>query len=162
VDALLRDEVEPTLAGVELDGYRARLLERFANPALAHRCAQIAMDGSQKMPQRILDTIRDRLQAGQAIDRLALTVACWWWHQRAPGADDPLAAELHAHWLRSTGRADPAHRADAHAHAQAQALTQFQPVFGDLAGAPALVAALAPHLRSLAERGPLATLETMP
>ena len=165
VDALLRDEVEPTLAGVDLDGYRARLLERFANPALAHRCAQIAMDGSQKMPQRILDTIRDRIRAGQAIDRLALSVAAWWWHQRERGADDPLAAELRAHWLRSAGSADPAdptERADAHAQAQAQALTHFQPVFGDLAGAPALVAALAPHLRSLAERGPLATLESMP
>lgn len=157
VDALLRDEVEPTLAGVELDGYRARLLERFANPALAHRCAQIAMDGSQKLPQRILDTLRDRLRSGHPIDRLSLTVAAWWRHQRTPGADDPLAAELHAHWLRSAGDTGRDESADL-----ARALTQFPPVFGDLAGAPALVAALAPHLRSLAERGPLATLESLP
>ena len=160
VDALLRDEVEPTLAGVDLDGYRARLLERFANPALAHRCAQIAMDGSQKMPQRILDTVRDRLRTGGTIDRLALTVAAWWWHQNAPGADDPLAAELQAHWQRSGGGRAGAGGTDA--VRLASSLTHFQPVFGDLAGAAALVAALAPHLRSLAERGPLATLESLP
>lgn len=148
VDALLRDEVEPTLPDVDLAGYRVRLLARFANPALAHRCAQIAMDGSQKLPQRILDTVRDRLRAGQGIQRLALTIAAWWWHQRQPDVDDPQAAVLHAHWLRCAGDAD--------------ALTRHAPVFGDLAGAPALVAALAPHLRSLAERGAPATLETLP
>lgn len=148
LDALLRDEVEPTLSGVDLAGYRQRLLTRFANPALAHRCAQIAMDGSQKLPQRILDTVRARLQAGQPITRLALTVAAWWWHQRQPGVDDPMAADLHAHWLRAGGDADT--------------LTRFAPVFGDLAGAPALVAALQPHLRSLAERGVAATLENLP
>ncbi len=49
VDALLRDEVAPTLAdeltGFDLDAYRVQLLQRFANPALAHRTMQIAMDG---------------------------------------------------------------------------------------------------------------------
>lgn len=148
LDALLRDEIEPTLTDVDLVGYRARLLDRYANPALAHRLAQIAMDGSQKLPQRILDTLRDRLRAGQSISRLALTVAAWWWFQRLPEVDDPLAAELHAHWQRSAGDAD--------------ALTRFGPVFGDLAGAPALVTALAPHLHSLADRGALATLEALP
>jgi len=48
---------------------------RFANPALKHRTWQIAMDGSQKLPQRLLGTIRDRLAAGGSIDRLALGVA---------------------------------------------------------------------------------------
>jgi mannitol-1-phosphate/altronate dehydrogenase len=36
-------------------------LERFANPALKHRTWQIAMDGSQKLPQRMLDGIRVHL-----------------------------------------------------------------------------------------------------
>jgi fructuronate reductase len=35
------------------------------------------MDGSQKLPQRLLGTIRDRLAAGQPFDRLALGVAAW-------------------------------------------------------------------------------------
>ena len=73
IEALLRDEIEPTLAPQLADAstqgtptfdmthYRLQLLHRFANPALAHRCAQIAMDGSQKLPQRLMAPLRDRL-----------------------------------------------------------------------------------------------------
>ena len=58
------DEVTPTLAappGIDLAEYRETLVRRFANPALPHRTQQIAMDGSQKLPQRILATVRDNL-----------------------------------------------------------------------------------------------------
>ena len=59
----------------DLESYRDALLDRFSNPALKHRTWQIAMDGSQKLPQRLLGTIRDRLAAGQPFSRLALGVA---------------------------------------------------------------------------------------
>ena len=70
---LMTEEAMPTLdmPGVDLGAYRDQLLERFRNPALKHRTWQIAMDGSQKLPQRLLGTIRDRLKAGQGIERLA-------------------------------------------------------------------------------------------
>jgi fructuronate reductase len=61
----------------DLTRYKAALLERFANPALKHRTWQIAMDGSQKLPQRLLGTIRDRLAVGQPFARLAVGVAAW-------------------------------------------------------------------------------------
>jgi Mannitol dehydrogenase C-terminal domain/Mannitol dehydrogenase Rossmann domain len=52
-------EVAPTLrVPGDLDAYQATLIARFANPALAHRTRQIAMDGSQKLPQRLLGPIR--------------------------------------------------------------------------------------------------------
>jgi fructuronate reductase len=78
--SLMDEEVTPTLnvpPGADLTCYKAALVERFANPALKHRTWQIAMDGSQKLPQRLLGTIRDRLAAGQPFDRLALGVAAW-------------------------------------------------------------------------------------
>ena len=53
------------------------LVERFGNPALPHRTQQIAMDGSQKLPQRLLNTVRDRLAAGGIYAHLALAVAGW-------------------------------------------------------------------------------------
>src|SRR3546814_1928085 len=65
-------EVTPTLrmpAGTDVAGYKSALLVRFANPALRHRTWQIAMDGTQKLPQRLLATIRERLRAGQPFDR---------------------------------------------------------------------------------------------
>jgi fructuronate reductase len=80
VRALMDEEVSPTLhmpAGVDLAAYKRELIARFSNPALRHRTWQIAMDGSQKLPQRILGTIRDRLAAGAPFPRLALAVAGW-------------------------------------------------------------------------------------
>ena len=137
--------------------YRERLLQRFANPALAHRCAQIAMDGSQKIPQRLLATLRDRLAVGAPIERLALALAGWLHFLRGHDeagrsymVDDPLAASLQACWREAPALGS--------AKACAEHLTRFAPVFADLAGEPRLVAALAPHLQSLRERGVLATL----
>ena len=158
LDALLRDEVEPTLIGLRVPAdYRERLLRRFSNPALAHRCAQIAMDGSQKVPQRWLATLRDRLAAGAPINHLALAVAAWLHFLRGHdeageryAIDDPLAAALQA--LHGDGEA--LHDA----RARAEHFTRFAPVFGDLASEPRLVAALAPALQSLRERGVAATL----
>ena len=73
-------EAAPTLprdAGLDPQKYVAALTERFDNTALQHRTAQIANDGSQKLPQRILGTVLDRLAAGAGADRLMLAVAAW-------------------------------------------------------------------------------------
>lgn len=80
IHAMMTHEIAPTLsvpASFDLLAYRDALLERYSNTALKHRCAQIAMDGSQKMPPRIFLTIEARLKAGESIERLALAVAAW-------------------------------------------------------------------------------------
>src|SRR5947209_18170233 len=63
--------------GADVTAYKRALMERYANPALRHRTWQICMDGSQKLPQRLLGSIRDRLAAGAPIDRLVMGVAGW-------------------------------------------------------------------------------------
>ncbi|CAN0371187.1 unnamed protein product, partial [Phaeothamnion confervicola] len=63
--------------GTDLKAYSASLLQRFANPALHHRTWQIAMDGSQKLPQRLLGTMQDRLRQGLPVHTHALAVAGW-------------------------------------------------------------------------------------
>jgi fructuronate reductase len=100
------EEATPTLsvpAGVDLAAYKRALIERFKNPALKHRTWQICMDGSQKLPQRLLGSIRDCLRLGAPFDRLALGVAGWM--RYITGVDeagrpidvrDPLATELRA------------------------------------------------------------------
>jgi fructuronate reductase len=103
---LMDEEAGPTLAahGVgDLADYKRRLIERFENRALRHRTWQIAMDGSQKLPQRLLGTARERLAAGAPIPRLALAVAGWMRYVtavddqgRAIDVRDPLAARLKA------------------------------------------------------------------
>jgi fructuronate reductase len=89
------EDASPTLdvpPGFDLAAYKSSLLERFANPALRHRVAQIAMDGSQKLPQRLLSVVRDRLAAGAEPRWAALAVAAWMRHvQTARVLDDPMA-----------------------------------------------------------------------
>jgi len=110
--ALLRrymvDEAAPTLDmpdGIDLDAYADSLLARFANDSLRHRLQQIAMDGSQKLPQRWLSGTLKRSAAGQSSPCVALGMAAWIHYTAGEdllgnryAVDDPLAkrfADLH-------------------------------------------------------------------
>lgn len=64
-------------AGFDINAYQQELRERYANPGLKHRTWQIAMDGSQKVPQRWLATLRDLLAQNQDTRVMALALAAW-------------------------------------------------------------------------------------
>ncbi len=77
---LMCEEVCPTVnppENLDLGQYCDELLQRFTNPNLHHRTAQIAMDGSQKIPARFSGVIRSRLLKGQPIEAVSLVVAAW-------------------------------------------------------------------------------------
>jgi len=81
----------PAAAGFDLVAYREALLARFANPALQHRCAQIATDSSEKIGQRWLPA----LQATHApLLRRMLAVWCYWLLYTDIGIDDPRRERL--------------------------------------------------------------------
>lgn len=81
----------PQLPGVNLDEYRSQLLARFANTAIAHRTEQIAMDGTEKLPQRILSPAMETLACGGNIFAFAFAVAAWMFYcVQNTGNDDPL------------------------------------------------------------------------
>ena len=61
----------------EAAAYRAALLERFANPRMRHALAQIAADGSQKLPVRILPVLRAERAAGRLPDVAVTVLAAW-------------------------------------------------------------------------------------
>lgn len=65
------------LPGIDFAAYAAELAERFTNPSIAHETYQIAMDGTQKLPQRILSPALDALQAGQSVRPFAFATAAW-------------------------------------------------------------------------------------
>lgn len=155
---LMHREVTPTLdvpAGTDVEAYKQALLKRFHNPRLRHRCWQIAMDGSQKLPQRLLNTIRDRLSANAPIDALALGVAAWM--RYVTGVDetgqsidvrDPLKDELRA-------RADAA---GLDAARLAPALLSIEKIFGrDLPANPTFTTAVTAALDGLIRHGARAT-----
>lgn len=103
---LMQSELAPTLdpaSGLDLVSYQSALLTRFANSALEHRLEQIAADGSQKMPLRLLQPLLIRLREGRSCAALTLAVAGWM--QYALGSDelggrrdvdDPLAGKFAA------------------------------------------------------------------
>ena len=99
IESLMRDEAAPTIdaaPGQNLAAYADALLDRFANPALDHRLIQIAMDGSQKIPQRWLETLAWHQRRGTRCPSLLAAIDAWIAFLRG-GAfpiDDPLADRL--------------------------------------------------------------------
>jgi fructuronate reductase len=155
---LLHEEVMDTLPGTlgDLRPYADALLARFANPALRHRTWQIAMDGSQKLPQRLLGTIRDRLDTDRSVDRLALGVAAWM--RYATGTDengnsidvrDPFAERF----------VEIRRAADTNAEALVSGFLGIREIFDkDLANSPAFRTVLIFHLHRLMKHGAIAVV----
>lgn len=100
-ETLMRSEAAPTIAvgpGQDLARYADDLIARFANPALNHRLIQIAMDGSQKLPQRWLETLAANRKMGRGCPAILAGLGCWIEHLRGRNGpvDDPRSAELKA------------------------------------------------------------------
>jgi fructuronate reductase len=147
------DEVIPVLIappGMDLAQYAACLITRYSNPAIRHRTWQIAMDGSQKLPPRLLTTLRASLERGRACPCVMLAVAAWMLYVggrdlagREIDVRDPLATLLRRR-LDAVG-AEP--------EARVRTLAGVGAVFGDdlpadprfLAGVTAAYLALTGH-----------------
>ncbi|MGU3391844.1 mannitol dehydrogenase family protein [Sphingomonas sp. M1A8_2b] len=108
VMAQMQEEAVPSLtaaAGLDPDAYIHAILDRFGNADLHHRLDQIAMDGSQKLPQRWIATVTDRLAQGLDSPRHSLSLAAWIAYTAdAPGiSDDPLRDRFAAIWAEAAG-----------------------------------------------------------
>ena len=109
VERLMRHEAAPSLTpapGQDLSAYADLLIERFANRSLQHRLAQIASDGSQKLPQRWLETLADAQRSRRECPAILTALAAWLLHVRGDDAargpvDDPVVAPLRQVWQRA-------------------------------------------------------------
>jgi fructuronate reductase len=158
IHGLMTEEAAPTLSIPRADAlsYRDRLLERFGNPRLKHRTWQIAMDGTQKLPQRLLGTIRDNIAHGRSSARLALGVAAWM--RYVTGVDekgqsievkDPMAPRL----------LEVARKIGPNAEALAGELLAIREVFGDLGKDESFRALVTRKLSDIYAKGALAAAE---
>jgi fructuronate reductase len=106
----MREEAASSIAaapGQDLDAYASDLLARFDNPSLNHRLIQIAMDGSQKIPQRWLQTLAVHAGKDQRCPAILAALGAWLRHVRGDQrpVDDPLAARLAQAWESGSAKA---------------------------------------------------------
>lgn len=103
--AMIEQDVLPTLTRTEtMDpaAYAESVLVRFANPNLAHTTTQVAMDGSAKLPVRLIPTLVDSRRAGRVPTYVVTAIAGWMVyvlraneaHSLPVPLDDPLADVL--------------------------------------------------------------------
>jgi fructuronate reductase len=100
VRTMLTEEVIPLLSiphDFDVQVYVDRLLSRFRNYKLPHQLKQIAMDGSQKMPQRIFSSLHEARERKMPHAKLEKVIDEWLeflWRSRSEKIDDPKASEL--------------------------------------------------------------------
>ena len=153
VDLLWSEAAETLSPKLDAKAYTQALAKRFANTAVRHRCAQIALDGSQKLPQRIFATAHERLAQGKSVKALMLVPAAWIAACEARGGtleaglfSDPLDDRLAQIFARAEG-------------AEATVAAVFEAAgFTEAGAGNPLVATAARHLESLRNRGAAATL----
>lgn len=153
IETQMREEMASTLpavAGLDLASYQRQLLARFGNNALPHPLRQIAMDGSQKLPQRLLAPLRQRLACGQPAPLMQLVIAAWVLYAAGLGAgepytvDDPLSARFRG----------AAARAGTNAAALADGFLTMSDVFGpDLPANPGFRQSLGREIANLMKHG---------
>ncbi len=149
MQALMDRETGPTLRpvpGIDLAAYKQTLISRFANPRIKDTLDRINTDAALNY---ILDPLRDRLQANESFDLLALALAAW--IKRLDGVDDTSRPITFNH-----PRADELKRAAA---SDVTAVLAISPVFGDLSSHAALVETTRQWRQSLRDVGAIATLE---
>ena len=151
---LMSRELAPTLIptpGLDVDAYQQALLQRFGNRTLQHRLRQIAMDGSQKLPQRLVAPLRERLARAQPIAAVCFAIAAWMRFistsvdsRGAIPLEDPMADRLRQVVLRAQGNPE----------LLVPGLLALPEVFGaDLSGHPLLTRTLTRQVRELGVAG---------
>ena len=93
----------PSVPGIDLVAYKAKLIERFANPSISDQVQRLAEDGSQKIRNAIVPPMESQLQSGKSIKWMALALAGWWRYLNGTDEEgqpiaikDPMADALHA------------------------------------------------------------------
>jgi mannitol 2-dehydrogenase len=147
--------VLPRIPGIDVPAYQAKLIERFANPAIGDQISRLCLDGSAKFPKFLMPTVRNQLRAGGPIELSALALAGWCQYLVGVGDDgsqiihasDPDFENARSFALGSLS--DPAH------------FLGYQRVFGDdVAADVRFQSAFEDALKSLRSSGVRATLAT--
>ena len=155
LDAMMAEEVAPLLPdvpGVDLDSYRASILQRLANPKMGDQLQRLCRNGSTKIPNYLLPSIRSAADAGRPYGLLVLAVAGWmrflrgydYAGEQVP-VDGPMRDLLVP--LAQEGGDDP------------HLLLREKVIFDSLADDPQFVTAVEAALGALGDQGPREVVE---
>ena len=150
-------EGTPTLQpvpGVDLDDYKATLVERFGNPAIRDTLARLGAESSDRIPTWLVPVIRINLDSGGEIDRSALIVAAW--ARYAEGVDE-AGDEIEVVDSRAEDRIAAAKRYPD----EPLAFLEDRNLFGDLIDDERFTTAYRAHLDDLHEKGAYKTLQAL-
>jgi len=100
LDAMMAEEIAPALAPLDAASYWRKTKTRFANPMIDHRLAQIAEDGSLKLPQRLFPLLETNVKTGSPITRMAKVMRAWLDLMATAPSRDPANAWL-ADWAKA-------------------------------------------------------------
>ena len=98
--AVAMREIAPALSTLDVMSYWLVVRKRFENPMIDHRLAQIAEDGSLKLPQRLFPLLEANARTGKAIGRMAEVVRAWLDLMATRPSRDPANGWL-ADWARA-------------------------------------------------------------
>ena len=141
----------PPPPAVDLEAYRRKVAERFANPKIGDTISRLCLDGSNRQPKFVLPTVRDRIAGGASIKGLALVSAMWCRYCYGESESGKVIPPNDPSWDRLQAAAKPA-RTDP------RAFLAMRDIFGELADDPAYVAAFSGALGALWTNGVRATL----
>jgi fructuronate reductase len=100
LDVVMTQEIAPALAPLDVASYWKTVVARFQNPMIDHRLAQIAEDGSLKLPQRLFPMLEDNAKAGRPVAHMAKIVRAWLAFMAATPSRDPANAWF-AEWTKA-------------------------------------------------------------
>jgi mannitol 2-dehydrogenase len=153
--AYMEREGSPTLPevpGVDLDGYRRQLVERFANPEVRDTLARLCAESSDRIPKWLVPVIKANLLSGGEIELSALVVASW--ARYAEGVDEQGNPIEVVDRLKDRVMAAAARQRD-----DPLAFLRDRDLFGDLADDERFAAAYVAALERLHTLGARETLE---
>ena len=154
LEALTKREIIPVVPPppqVDLDAYRKKVAERFANPKIGDTISRLCLDGSNRQPKFILPTARDRLAGGASVKGLAVVSAMWCRYCYGETESGKTIPPNDPNWDRLQAAARPA-RSDP------RAFLAMRDIFGELADTRAYVDAFSGALGSLWTKGVRTTL----
>ncbi len=161
VRALMREAgatLDP-ISGVDLAAYGDQLIARFGNPGNGHRCTQVAIDGSQKIPQRWIVVAEKRLANGEDVNAISLATAGW---IRYVYGTNELDEKIAIHDPLSETFAAIAAKHPYDALSFADAVLRIESVFGALGRNPAFAAPVKRFVAQLFRDGAQSTVEMFP